>query len=475
MKIQKQTCLFLLSALLLAACADDESFTTSPSALLTFSTDTVRMDTVFSNVPSAARNFWVYNHSSDGIRCTSVRLERGSASGFRVNVDGVDLSNLREATDIEVRRKDSIRVFVELTSPTQNQPDPTWTDDNLIFHLESGVEQKVNLNAWSWDATILRDRHVSGSDTLGGSKPIVVYGGLTVDSAATLHLAAGTTLYFHNDADLDIYGKVISTGTAEQNVVLRGDRIDNMFVDQPYDIIPGQWQGIHIHASSSDNDFIYTDIHSAFNGIVIDSCDANQAKLRMEASTIHNCQGYGLLSHNASIGLFNCQISNTMQDGLFVDGGSAVLNNCTLANFYPFVSRSGVALRFTNARSPLTGLAVYNSLITGYGDDELMGEGTDSVLAFTYQFDHCVIRTPKPETADSAYLTNIIYEDVEDTVSQGSKHFLKVNQGLRSDFRLDSVSVAIGAADPSTAMPLDRLGIRRDDQPDIGAYEYVKE
>lgn len=464
----------LLALLSLVACSDDESFTNSPSALLTFSVDTVRMDTVFSQVPSAAKSFWVHNYSGDGLRCTSVRLERGKTSGFRVNVDGVDLSGGTEATDIEVRRKDSLRVFIELTSPAQNREEPTLLEDNLVFRLESGVEQKVNLNAYSWDATLLRNHHVTGEETFRGPKPIVVYGGLTVDSAATLHLAAGTTLYFHNDAALHVYGRLLAEGTAEENVVLRGDRIDNMFSYLPYDMTPGQWRGVRLYASSTENELTYTDIHSAFDGIVIDSCDASRAKLRMMASTIHNCQGYGLISHGASVGLYNSQFTNTLHDCVFIDGGAAVINNCTLAQFYPFDSERGAALRFGNEHTTLAAMVVCNSLITGYADDVLMGEGTDSVNGFSYQFDHCIIRTPKPETADSTWLTNIVYEDIKDTLTQGYKHFRKIDtDNLRYDFRIDSVSIAIGAADPTTALSTDRLGVRRDDKPDIGAYEFI--
>lgn len=56
------------------SCSDDDSFTTSSNNLLTFSVDTIRMDTVFSKVPTSRRSLWVYNKSGDGIRCTSVRL-----------------------------------------------------------------------------------------------------------------------------------------------------------------------------------------------------------------------------------------------------------------------------------------------------------------------------------------------------------------------------------------------------------------
>ena len=45
----------------MVSCADDESFSSSRTDLLSFSTDTVSLDTTFSNVPTPTRSFWVYN------------------------------------------------------------------------------------------------------------------------------------------------------------------------------------------------------------------------------------------------------------------------------------------------------------------------------------------------------------------------------------------------------------------------------
>lgn len=135
---------------LFTACSDNDSFTTSSTALLSFSADSVKMDTIFSTVGSRTYDFWVYNHSRDGIRLQSVRLRNGNQTGFRVNVDGSYLDNALGSivTDLEVRKNDSIRVFVELTAPTNQQLTPQMIEDDLIFRLESGVEQKVCLQGW---------------------------------------------------------------------------------------------------------------------------------------------------------------------------------------------------------------------------------------------------------------------------------------------------------------------------------------
>lgn len=461
--------------LFMGSCMDDERFTTSSSAFLSFSSDSISLDTIFSNVPSSTRDFWIHNNNSEGIRINSVRLAKGRASVFRVNIDGIDLTRIGSSNDVEIPGKDSIRVFVEATPGTQNELAPNEISDDLLLTLESGQEQKVNLKIWAWDALTLRNYHVKAQETFTSDKPIVIYDGLTVDSNAVLSLLPGTTLYFNANAGLHVYGTLRSVGTQEANVVMRGSRLDRLFDYLPYDRTPGQWNGVRIYPSSTDNMLQYTDIHSTYNGIVIDSCDATPFKLGINASTVHNCQGYGIKSTNAKVVIFNSQITNTLKDCIFADGGNIMINGCTIAQFYPFDSNRGGALSFTNNLS-LTQFQVLNSIITGYADNTLWGvKDTTQGKEWNILFDHCILRTPKPQTEDSIYYTNIIYEDIKDTTHYAEKLFKNIDtKNLKYDFQPDSSSVAIGAADPGTVLPTDRLGILRDDKPDIGAYEFVK-
>ena len=118
MKSCKYLILLAIAAIGITAC-NDEDFSSSPSLSLTFSTDTVKFDTIFSKVPTSTRTMWVYNRSGKDLRCTNVRLLNGNQTGYRVNVDGVYLSPAAgyQMQDVEIRNKDSLRVFVELTSP----------------------------------------------------------------------------------------------------------------------------------------------------------------------------------------------------------------------------------------------------------------------------------------------------------------------------------------------------------------------
>ncbi len=455
-----------------ASCSDDE-YSISKSDLLSLSVDSVKMDTVFSNVPTSVRSFWIYNRTDKNIRVSTVKLDRGNQTGFRVNVDGVYLGQETgyQTNQIEVLKHDSIRVFVELTSSTNGQTMPKKIEDDLSFTLESGAVQKVNLSAMSWDAVIMNNPEIKENTSWSGEKPIVIYGSLKVDSLATLTLTAGTTVYFRDEAFIDVYGRLLCKGEAGNEVVLRGYRLDHMFDYLPYDRVSGQWGGVYLHESSYGNEMDYTDLHSAYTGIAIDSCDVKQSTLTMNASTVHNCQGYGIYAENCKMELTNCQITNTLQDCLFVDGGDVKINNCTLAQFYPFDANRGAALSFSSSLADLK-LSCSNTLVTGYADDVVMGSSPDSLKVFDYHFDNCILRTPKVETEDSVRFVNVTFESLEDTATTGKKHFVNIDtENLIYNFQLDAASPAIDKADPLSSAPLDRCGLLRDNKPDIGAYE----
>ena len=470
-------CLLALLLCVMTGCQDDDSFSTNVSNILSFSADTVKLDTVFSAVPTTTRTFWVHNESGDGIRCTNIRLERGNQSGFRVNVDGVYLGSESgyQASEVEIRKGDSIRVFVELTSPVNGRNKPWLVEDNLLFLLESGVTQKVNLNAYSWDAIKYRNLHITNDTTLTGDRPIIVYGKLTVEEHATLTLAAGTTLYFHDGGGIDVYGRLCSQGEAGKEVILRGDRLDWMFDYLPYDLMSGLWDGIHFYETSYDNVMEFTDLHSSFNGIVCDSADVEKQKLTLKNMTVHNCQGKGLSTVNCKVTAENCQFTNTLYECVDILGGDVTMNHCTLAQFYPFDSNRRPALNYySTATMPLLRMDCINSIVTGYPEDVVMGATENENIPFNYCFISSILRTPAVE--DAEHIIDVIFENVEDTASvQGDKHFKLVDINTQHyDFHLDSLSPAINKGSKDYPVSDDRDGKARDDQPDIGCFEESK-
>ena len=432
----------ILSSLL--SCSDDDSFTTDPSARLTFSTDTVRMDTVFTTIGSSTYSFWAFNYSGDGIRISRVFLRKGSQNGFRVNVDGSFLDNSigSSVSDLEVRKGDSIRVFVELTAPVNMQDVAQKIEDDLVFQLESGVEQDMHLTSYAWDAQLLRNPVIQNDTVIESTRPILIYGQLKVNEGVTLTIK-NTTLFFHDKAGMSIYGTLLT-----ESVLMRGDRLDHMFDYLPYDRVSGQWGGLRFYESSTGNILINTVIRSGTNAV---RCDSSQLspdnqRLYMERCVVHNSMGYGVQLRNSYVSLVDCQVSNSEGDCVSIYGGAVNLSGCTIAQFYPFVANHGVALRFTNALNgyqyPLEQLDCRNSIITGYADDEIMGTQADEDANFNYWFENSLLRTPKID--DEEHFKDIIWETPADII-QGKLHFVNIDEtNFIYDFHLVKASPAQG-------------------------------
>ena len=78
----------VLTLLVFSSCRKDFSAELS-SGNLSFSKDTVYLDTVFTNIGSSTYNLKVYNKSSKNISIPSISLGKGESSFYRLNVDGI--------------------------------------------------------------------------------------------------------------------------------------------------------------------------------------------------------------------------------------------------------------------------------------------------------------------------------------------------------------------------------------------------
>ena len=432
---------FLTILALCAACQDDDSFSTNSGLRLDFSVDTLCLDTVFSRTPSSTYSFWVHNRNQDGLKMKSVRLRRGNQTGYRVNVDGIYLDNANgsQTNDVEIRKNDSILVFVELTANETKQPTPTLVEDDLVFTLESGSEQKVCLRAWSWDAMKLYAPEITKDSVIETDIPIVIYGDLKVSKDVTLTLR-NTTLYFHDGSGIEVAGQLVT-----ENCLMRGDRLDRMFPYLPYDRVCGQWKGIRFLETSTGNTMTRTEIRNPQDGIICDSAaiDTTQYRLLMQECIVHNCQGVGVQSTNSYIRLEDCQLTNTLGNSLYILGGKAEIIYCTLGQFFPFSADRGFALYFTNEPTSLIDMICEGTIVTGYDKDVVKGHASNEKLSFDYHFKNCLLRT-FTEDADSTRFQQIIWETPEDSI-QGKDHFVKIDEdNLEYDFHLDSLSTAKG-------------------------------
>lgn len=474
---------FLFSSAYLVSCNDSDDFTTSRSALLTFSTDTIKFDTVISTIGSSTRQMMVYNRNADGVRVMTARMKKGSDTPFRVNVHGsyLERESGAKAYDFEVRSGDSLRVFAEVTVPERGQDTPQEMIDTLIFTLESGVEQGVILSAVGQDAYIWKGKVIDKDTALTSGRPYIIYDSLSVRKDVTLHLESGVQLYFHDGANLWVHGRLIAKGTKEKPVVFRGDRTDRMFDYLPYDNTPSRWGGIRLKSTSTENELDYVDIHSASYGIACDSADVDVMKLTIKNSILHNIGGEGLGLYHCRSVVENTQISNTLGHCVAVVGGWTEFVHCTLAQFYPWDAARGDALYLANQwlalDYPLQHAHFKNCLMTGYAEDVVMGNLKDEDGSLDYYFGNCLMRTVPSD--DVRRFENVVYEPKEGENVSDKQFKLFDTDNFIYDFRLNEKSMAINIGSLNWAVdnPIDRYGVSRmeDTAPDAGCYEYIAE
>ena len=446
------SCLITLMLLcFFAACSDEESFSTSTSNRLTFSDDTVSFDTVLTNVGSSTKRVRVFNNNNDGIRIKNVRLGSGGTSGFRINVDGQSGVSLN---DVEILKKDSIFMFIDLTAQANDSNTPVAIKDSIIFTLESGVTQQMILQAEGQDVITLQGkRYAKGENAiLTATRPYLIYDSLKVDSGATLTIEAGATLFFHSKTSIIVDGTLNIKGTADKMVTLRGDRTDRMFTYLPYDRIDGQWGGIYFTSKSVGNTIEYADIHGGDNAIVCDESGTDKCKVSISNSIIHNFNGYCVYSVNNKMEFENTQISNARKNCLNFTGGLYTFNYCTIAQFNAFHSDRGYAFYGWNyvinekndsIAYPLD-VNMVNTIVTGYSTDEIIVAMPYSKAPYILSFDYCLLNTDI--TGMDKYITINVSNcnfDTKDNEVYRAKNFKCVDTSIYMyDFHLDSLSLA---------------------------------
>lgn len=478
----------LLALLCLSACDDYDSWTTSPSAQLTFSTDTVAFDTVITNQSSVTSTLMVFNHNKEGLRIRRVELGMGGESPFRVNLDGQYLYG-GVGEDFEVRRQDSIYARIEVKLPEGDSDEVHEWQDELLFTLESGTIQKVTLTASGMDVIILKGETITDDRILDARRPYLIYDSLVVAPGAVLTLPEGCTLMFHDEVSLHVHGTLKANGTLEHPVTFRGDRTDRMFPYLPYDNTPNRWGGIHFYSDSQDNELVQCDIHSGNYGIVCDSTEVTGEEtpplLILDNSIVHNIGGAGLLLTHCRTQVTGTQISNTFGHCVEISGGAHTFVHCTIAQFYPLSAKRGDALYISNmAGDAKNGIYrhIYwayflNCVITGYADDVIMGNISENDQnPCDYLFQNSLLRTVVSD--DVERFRNIRYDLPDSLEVNGKDHFVLFDTyNFLYDFTPDSLSAIRGLADPEYAriFPIDRKGRSRlaDNEPDAGAYEGV--
>ncbi len=463
------------------------NFNTDTDARLLFSVDTVSFDTVFTTVGSATLHFKVYNTYKQDLEIDEIKLVGGSASSYRINIDGAP--ELAVSNKL-LRAKDSMYIFVDVNIDPKNKNLPFLVEDNILFNT-NGAEQKVLLQSYGQDAHHVKigkwgdvglkiDQNEDGSydttkvvqinaDTLlVGDKPYLIYDHFVVAEGVELKLDAGVKFFIHKNKNIDIYGTLISNGTIDNPVILRGSRTDNLFDDTPYDKVPGQWGTLTLQRKSYDNYFKHTHIRNGFVGLSVDS-----TKVKLENCRIESMTNSAICSYESHIVADNSIFANCEKNLLLAEGGKFSFTNCTFANHYEWGGHTSPSLILKNyvykgeeqVAVNLEEANFVNCIISGTTSSELwFDEAKEEVLAdFNYSFENCLIKTNV-----SAIDTN----DVRFSDIIWNKDPLFREPEADWDFHPDTLSPVIDAG-KITHLTSDLNEMPYIDAPEIGALEYA--
>jgi hypothetical protein len=457
---------------------------------LSFSTDTVRFDTVFTARGSVTLPLKVYNDSKDAVTIDRVRLS-GSPSFFRFNVDGLPGPVVEDAI---IWPEDSIYVFIEVTIDPDLPPSesPFVIEENIEFYT-GDVRRDVLLQAWGQNANYIPSLGAKNSLALlscdlnqvnwDDPKPYVVYGILLVDSC-TLQIPEGARVYFHGglaNNELGIYrdggiffldrGRLEVNGTPDRPVLFASDRIEPSFSQ-----IPGQWPGLRFLTGSRDNRISHAIIEHAEVGVRVDSA----AEVDLKAVEIRYCSGQGILGIHSSITADNCLVHNTGAVSMQIAYGGSVTSRYSSYASYGNTSEALGMNNFFCYDPPLCnsiGVNALNATFTncifnGNERDEIgLFDITEQAGDFNYLFRNSLVKVDDLLDVDN-------FPDFFDNcldcvrIEFGDPVFL---DEPNDDFRLDTMSLARDIGLPIPGISADIIGMPRDPvQPDAGCYELLE-
>ncbi|MEL6919142.1 MAG: hypothetical protein AAFO99_15605, partial [Bacteroidota bacterium] len=424
--------LYLLPVLILlvlwSSCRKDFDFDPT-TGNLTFSLDTVFLDTVFTNIGSSTYTLKVYNRSNDDLRIPSIRLGDGDNSNYRLNVDGQAGKFFQ---DIPILAKDSLFIFIETTfdvAPTNEteflytdalQFDPNGTlqevqlvtlvrDAVFLFpgELADGTTETLLLGLDEEGNEIRIEGFVLAADQLNftNEKPYVIYGYAAVSEENTLTMDAGARVHFHQDSgilmgqgsSLKINGSLSTDPELLENeVIFEGDRLEPSFSD-----VPGQWGAIWLSAGSVAHEINHLTIKNATVGLLVEgNGDVAAPTLTLKNSQIYNSATVNLWGRSAAIQGENVVLGSAGDVSLYCNaGGSYEFVHTTIANYWSNSFRNGPALQIDNFSTvngqnlgeDLVRAQFTNSIIDGNTSLELslLDNGTN---AFNFNFSHCLLK-----------------------------------------------------------------------------------
>ncbi len=308
------------------------------NAELDFSVDTVMFDTVFTTIGSTTKILTVYNRNDKNVVINKLKLAGGKSSCYRLNIDGIAND---EIEDYEIKANDSIFIFVEVTiTPNRNK---MIEQDSIVFIINQNM-QDVDLVSFGQDVNLINGEIIK-SQTWNKEKPYLIYNSVMLDTLEVLQIESGTQIYSHRNSTFIVKGSLIVNGTLEEPVVFQADRLEDFYQD-----VPGQWNGIYLTHGSHDNYINFAEIKNAVIGITIDTVmTAGQPNLTLLNSKILTHSIAGIYAKGTHLVVANSIIADC---GIYsvacVYGGTYYFYNSTIDNHWKWGTRQTPALVLNN-------------------------------------------------------------------------------------------------------------------------------
>jgi hypothetical protein len=491
--------LFIGLLLALGSCRSDFE-TVANTGNLTFSKDTIYLDTVFTDIGSSTYRLKVYNRSKNDINIPTIKLGKELNSKYRMTVDGMVGTEGKLFSNINLLAKDSIYIFIETTaSITDANPTDFLYTDQIEFDAGTNL-QTVELVTLIQDAVFLYpkrfadgtketlpigDQEIEGfyldeNDPINGNellftnqKPYVIYGYAAVATGKKAVFEAGSRVHFHansglivaNNASINVNGSGSTTDALENEVIFEGDRLEPDFSN-----VPGQWGTIWLTDGSTNNTINHLTVKNATIGLLIQNNDGTTVSIKN--TQIYDSSNYGILAQTAKIEGENIAINSAGLAGLSCSyGGDYKFTHCTFNNNWN--SSSQVALSIDNYSlgavpevKALTQATFNNCIIYGsYTNEMVLSKKT--AAAFEYQFNNCLIKYDST-TANPDYQFNTDTAHYNSIILNEDPKFLNESE---NKFNIDETSAAFAKGNSEYLIPVDIIGNTRTSPPDLGAYQ----
>ena len=302
----------LLSVILLAviictsvSSCKKETYTTSKMASVYLSVDTLNFDTVFTKAGSITQYFKIFNNNNQKLLLSNVQLMGGANSYFKLNLDGSAGTVFNNQT---IEANDSLYGFVTVTINPNDSIKPFVISDSIRI-IYNGDTTFLQLRASGQNANRLNNVTITHDTTWTNNLPIVISGGVTINSGATLTITQGTKVYLNQHAPIIVNGTLVAKGSNDSSgaITFLCDRLD-----APYSTLPGSWPGIYFTASSVNNLLQYCNISNSNEGVSVQSGTSNgTTKITLNQCIFNNVKDVAIKGTNTSIVANNCLVSNS--------------------------------------------------------------------------------------------------------------------------------------------------------------------